>query len=147
MKLFLRLYRWSMRMKLHMAMYTFAAVFLKVMYNLIQGVFAVQSIDLLTMWLMGLALAVIESALLPENTDWSAARSVVWLAAANVLFVGGAACFHWFPGVPLWGALVLILITEMGLGMMWFGNRFVLRIDSAELTRQLKQYQQGSRQG
>ncbi len=38
MKTYLRLYRWSMQMKLHMALYTFAAVFFKIVCNLFQGI-------------------------------------------------------------------------------------------------------------
>ena len=37
--------------------------------------------------------------------------------------------------------LRLAAFWELGLGLMWFGDRFVLKMDSAQLTRELKQYQ------
>lgn len=37
--------------------------------------------------------------------------------------------------------LRLAAFLELGLGLMWFGDHFVLKMDSAQLTRELKQYQ------
>lgn len=52
--------------------------------------------------------------------------------------------FGWFQGVPVWGGALLILGLELGLGMMWFGDRFVLKMDTAQLNEQLLRYQQHS---
>lgn len=141
MKTFLQLYRWSMQMKLHMAMYTFIVLFLKAICNLALGEPAVLSIDLLTIWLTCLVFAIVESAIFPENSDRTAVRTALWFLAANVLFLAGAFLFQWFAGVPLWGILILIFIMELSLVLMWFGDQFVLKLDSADLTKQLKTYQ------
>lgn len=142
MKTYLRLYRWSMQMKLHMALYTFAAVFFKIICNLLQGSRQVSIVDLATIWLVSLVFAILETVLFPENAPCTKGRSLLWLAAANLCFVGGALLFGWFQGVPVWGGALLILGLELGLGMMWFGDRFVLKMDTAQLNEQLLRYQQ-----
>lgn len=38
--------------------------------------------------------------------------------------------------------MALIAFLELGLALMWFGDQFVLKMDSARLTAALKQYQQ-----
>ena len=144
MKTYLRLYRWSMQMKLHMALYTFAAVFFKIICNLLQGSRQVSIVDLATIWLVSLVFAILETVLFPENAPCTKERSLLWLAVANLCFVGGALLFGWFQGVPVWGGALLILGLELGLGMMWFGDRFVLKMDTAQLNEQLLRYQQHS---
>ena len=144
MKTYLRLYRWSMQMKLHMALYTFAAVFFKIICNLLQGSRQVSIVDLATIWLVSLVFAILETVLFPENAPCTKGRSLLWLAAANLCFVGGALLFGWFQGVPVWGGALLILGLELGLAMMWFGDRFVLKMDTAQLNAQLLRYQQHS---
>lgn len=141
---YLRLYRWAMQMKLRMAMYTFVAMFLKIVCNLLQGIETISVWDLLSMWGICLVFALLESAIFPESSDCTKGRSLLWLVSANVLFLGGAFLFHWFQGIPGWGGVLLTVFLELGLFLMWFGDRFVLKMDSAQLTRQLRQYQQRS---
>lgn len=93
------------------------------------------------LWLVALVFAMAESAIFPEQAACTRTRTLLWLGAANLCFVGGALLFGWFAGVPLWGGLLLAAFLELGLGLMWFGDRFVLKMDSAQLTRELKQYQ------
>ena len=92
MKTYLRLYRWSMQMKLHMALYTFAAVFFKIICNLLQGSRQVSIVDLATIWLVSLVFAILETVLFPENAPCTKGRSLLWRAAANLCFVGGLCC-------------------------------------------------------
>lgn len=145
MKVFLQIYRWSMQMKLRMALYTFVGIFLKIVCNLLQENQNVSIRDLLTLWAVSLIFAMIESVIFPEGSECTRGRSLLWLGAANLCFLGGAVLFQWFKGVPLWAGILLVLFLEMGLGMMWFGDQFVLKIDSAQLTQQLRRYQNGPR--
>ena len=141
MKIFLQIYRWSMQMKLRMALYTFGGTFLNIVCNLLHGEQTVLIHDLLTLWAASLVFAMIESAIFQEGSECTRRRVPLWLGAANLCFLGGAALFQWFEGVPLWGGILLTLFLEMGLGMMWFGDQFVLKMDSAQLTQQLRRYQ------
>lgn len=141
MSKFLRLYRWSMQMKLRMGMYTLVAIVTKIVFNYAQGMDSVRSLDLLSMWLVCLLFAMVETGIFPEGCGRSPARSTVWFVAANAFFLGGAWIFGWFQGIPAWGGALLIALVELALFLMWFGDQFVLRADSSELTRQLKQYQ------
>ena len=69
MKTYLSIYRWSMQMKLHMALYTFVTIFLKAVCSLLQGVSSLPIMDIATMWLVSLVFAMIESAIYPENSS------------------------------------------------------------------------------
>lgn len=89
MKTYLRIYRWAMQMKLHMALYTFVAIFLKILCNLLQGADSISIRDLLTMWLVALVFAMAESAIFPEQAACTRTRTLLWLGAANLCFVGG----------------------------------------------------------
>ena len=141
MKRYLDLYRWAMSMKLRMAMYTFVALFLKSLCQLLDGKDSILIEDALSMWGCCLLFAVVESWIFPEERECTKIRSLLWLGAANLCFLGGALLFGWFDGVPVWGGVLLIVFLEWGLGMMWFGDRFVLKMDSAQLTQALKRYQ------
>ena len=146
MKMFLRLYRWAMQMKLRMAMYTFVTVFLLAVWNLVQGEAALAIKDLLSAWLVSLVFAMAESWILPQGRDATALRSAGWLLAGNLCFIGGAVCFQWFAGIAAWGTALLIVLLEMVLGLMWFGDRVVLRADSMQLSKDLVSYQQRATQ-
>lgn len=146
MKMFLRLYRWAMQMKLRMAMYTFVTVFLLAVWSLVQGGTALAIKDLLSAWLVSLAFAMAESWILPQDKDATAIRSAGWLLTGNLCFIGGAILFQWFAGIPAWGTVLLIVLLEMVLGLMWFGDRVVLRADSMQLTKDLASYQQRATQ-
>lgn len=141
MKAYLKMYRWAMQMKMHMAMYTFVAIFLKILCNMLQGIETISIQELVTMWLVSLVFAMVETVIFPENAACTKGRSLIWLVSANACFAGGALIFGWFTGLPGWGGWLLLAFLELGLGLMWFGDRFVLKMDSAELTQQLKQYQ------
>lgn len=141
MKTYLRIYRWSMQMKLHMALYTFVTVFFKIICNLLQGSRQVSIADLATIWLVSLAFAMLETAIFPEKAACTRGRSLLWLAAGNLCFIGGAVLFGWFQGVPVWGGVLLILLLELCLGLMWFGDRFVLKMDTTQLNQALQHYQ------
>ena len=65
MKTYLRIYRWSMQMKLHMALYAFVTIFLKAVCSLMQGVNSLPIMDIATMWLVSLVFVVTESAIYP----------------------------------------------------------------------------------
>ncbi len=141
MKTYLRLYRWSMQMKMHMALYTFAAIFLKILCLLLQDIHSVPIFDLTTIWLVSLFFAMLETAIFPEGATCTRLRSLLWLAVGNLCFVGGALLFGWFPNLSVWGDALLVAFLELGLGMMWFGDRIVLKMDSAQLNEELQRYQ------
>lgn len=145
MKTYLRLYRWAMQMKLRMTLYTLAAVFLKIVCLLLQGMDSVPVFDLVTMWLVSLVFAMLETLIFPEGAPCTGPRSLVWLAAANLCFAGGAVLFGWFAGVPVWGGVLLAVFLELALGLMWFGDRFVLKMDTAQLNEELRRYQSRNR--
>lgn len=59
---------------------------------------------------------------------------------------GGAPCWGWFSGRPLWGSVLLILFLELCLAAVWFADCVALRRESRKLNRGLRKFQQGDRQ-
>lgn len=142
METYLKIYRWSMRMKLRMGVYTVALLFFKIIWNWINGIFSVQSVDILTIWGVCLLFAMLETVILPEGKDPTVLRTVIWIAAANIIFCGGAVLAGWFSGIPVWGTVGLVLFLELAIALMWFGDNVAMRADSVRLNRQLRQFQQ-----
>ena len=142
METYLKIYRWSMRMKLRMGVYTVALLFFKIIWNWINGIFAVQSMDILTIWGVCLLFAMLETVILPEGKDPTVLRTVIWIVAANIIFCGGAVLAGWFSGIPVWGTVGLVLFLELAIALMWFGDNVAMRADSVRLNRQLRQFQQ-----
>lgn len=141
---FLRWYRWGLRMKYHMGIYTVGLIFCKGVVNALMGVYEVDSRTMLEMLIASLLLASAETALFPGGLDrpQPRGRTAVWVVLGNLLYVGGSLVFGWFEGIPLWGALVLVLILEAGFFAMWFGINVAMQADTADLNRRLQQYQQ-----
>ena len=77
METYLKIYRWSMRMKLRMGVYTVALLFFKIIWNWINGIFSVQSVDILTIWGVCLLFAMLETVILPEGKDPTVLRTVM----------------------------------------------------------------------
>lgn len=142
METYLKIYRWSMRMKLRMGVYTVALLFFKIIWNWINGIFSVQSVDILTIWGVCLLFAMLETVILPEGKDPTVLRTVIWIVAANIIFCGGAVLAGWFSGIPVWGTVGLVLFLELAIALMWFEDNVAMRADSVRLNRQLRQFQQ-----
>ena len=141
---FLRWYRWGLQMKYHMGIYTVGLIFCKGVVNALMGVYAVESLTMLEMLVASLLLASAETVLFPGGLDrpQSRGRTAIWVVLGNLLYVGGSLVFGWFKGIPLWGALVLVLILEAGFFAMWFGINVAMQADTADLNRRLRKYQQ-----
>ena len=98
MKVFNKFYLWAANMKYHMAIYTIAALFVKSIANLIQGITSVEILTMVQMLFVSLAFACVESILFPQGKEWCATgwRVAAWAILANVLYVGAAFFFRWF---------------------------------------------------
>ena len=64
------------------------------------------------------------------------------MVCANVLYIGSALVFGWFPGVPLWGNIVLVAMLEVSLWAIWFGEQVARWRDTRALSRSLRKFQQ-----
>lgn len=146
MKEFFSFYRWGMNMKFHMSIYTIALLSVKSVVNLLQGSDVVSIWTMIEMVVVSMVLAICETFLFPEEKELPSAalrnRTVVWAVLLNVLFLGGSLFFHWFSGVPAWGAAALIAFLEGGAFAMWIGMHVALKKDTARLNRKLKVFQE-----
>ena len=144
MKGFLHFYSWGMEVKLYMSIYTAAVVFFQGITEVLQGRYSISVWVLLEMLLVSFGFAAIQYAVLPAG-NWTSKKGLaVWVVSANVLYIGGALVFGWFPGVPLWGDILLIAMLECGLWAVWFGEQVACWRDTRALNRSLRQFQQES---
>ena len=142
MKGFLHFYSWGMEVKLYMSIYTAAVVFFQGITEVLQGRYSISIWVLLEMLLVSFGFAAIQYAVLPAG-NWTSKKGLaVWVISANVLYIGGALVFGWFPGVPLWGDILLIAMLECGLWAVWFGEQVACWRDTRALNRRLRQFQE-----
>ena len=142
MKQFLRFYAWGVEVKLYMSIYTAAAVFFQGITEVLQGRYTISVWMLLEMLLVSFVFAAIQYAVLPVGS-WNSKKGLaVWAVSANMLYIGGTLVFGWFPGVPLWGDILLILLLECGLAAIWFGEQVACWRDTKLLNRSLQKFQE-----
>ncbi len=143
MKVFNKFYLWAANMKYHMAIYTVAAIFVKSIMNLIIGDFSVEILTMLQMLFVSLAFACAETLLFPQGKEWGVTgwRLVLWAILANILYIGAAIVFHWFPGIPVWCSILSVVIMECGLFAMWYVLWLENKQDNQCLNCNLKEFQ------
>lgn len=143
MENFNRFYLWGVNTKYRMGLYFAAAVFFKGLVNALLGDWTVNTIILLEMLLACFAFACMETALFPYEKNLLAEkkRVALWAALANVIFIGCAWGLNWFPGIPLWGGLLLVLVLEYALSAMWYFLRLNAKRDTAALNQGLRRFQ------
>ena len=146
MKYFNQFYLWGVNTKYRMGLYFSAAVFFIFLVNVLLGNWTVDIVVLLEMLLACFAFACLESAIFPYGKEWLAkgqgGRIALWAALANLIFIGCGLGLNWFPGIPLWGGLLLVLILEYALLAMWYALRLKERRDTAALNQGLRRFQE-----
>lgn len=147
MEYFNRFYLWGVNTKYRMGLYFAAAVFCKGITAALQGEFSIDSLILLEMVLLCFVFAGLETAIFPAGRDWSGEgqgrRTALWAALGNGIYIGGAWALGWFPGIPPWGAAVLVLFLEAGLLAMWYALWLKLKWDTEFLNCGLRRFQTG----
>ncbi len=146
MEQFNRFYLWGLNTKYRMGLYFAAAVSFKGLVNALLGLWMVDTLILLEMLLACFAFACLETAIFPHGKNLLAEkkRVALWAVLANVIFLGCGWMLRWFPGIPLWGALVLVLFLESSLGGMWYALWLKEKRDTAALNQGLRRFQEGA---
>ena len=107
-----------------------------------------ETLTLLEMLLACFAFACLETALFPPGREQpreeQKKRIALWAVLANLIFAGGAWVFGWFPGVPVWGGLLLLLFLEWALCAMRYALHLKEKRDTAALNRGLQRFQSES---
>lgn len=146
MEYFNRFYLWGVNTKYRMGLYFSAAVFFKGLVNALLGNWTVESLILLEMLLACFAFACLETALFPAGKNMLSERKriAVWGVLANMIFIGCAWTLNWFPGIPVWGGLLLVLFLEWALAAMWYALRLKEKWETAALNQGLRRFQEGT---
>lgn len=142
---FIRLYGWGIMMKFHMAMYTLALIFFSCLFRWGIGERSLSIVTLMQMVAVAMAVAIIESLIFPQHSTQEGTalvhRTVLWAIVCNLGFIGGSVAFGWFTGGPGWVGVALVVILQIGLCAMWFGENVALKKDTQWLNHKLHQYQ------
>lgn len=146
MEQFNRFYLWGVNTKYRMGLYFATAVSFKGLVNALLRLWTVDTLILLEMLLACFAFACLETAIFPHGKNLLAEkkRVALWAVLANVIFLGCGWMLRWFPGIPLWGALVLVLFLESSLGGMWYALWLKEKRDTAALNQGLRRFQEGA---
>ena len=141
---FNRFYLWGLKMKYHMSIYTVAGIFFKAVVNALQGVYTLDTLTMLQMLVVSMLFACAETAIFPEGKAFgdSLGRTALWAVLANAAFLGGALGFGWFRGIPVWGGILLGVILEGAMVAMWYAMWLERKLDTRDLNRNLKKYQE-----
>ena len=142
MKAFKQFYVWGMCTKRNMGVYLAALIFFCGIIALCCGQGTISLLALLEMLLVSFAIAVLQSFMLPDETDYSGgvffARAMVWAGISSVvifaasLLGGWLALPGWLPGLLL-GALMFA-----GLLAMLIGERFKQELETEQLNEALR---------
>lgn len=143
MENFNRFYLWGVNTKYRMGLYFSAGVFFKGLVNVLLGIWTADILILLEMLLACFAFACVETALFPHGKNLLAEkkRVALWAVLANVIFIGCAWGLNWFPGIPLWGGLLLVFVLEYALAAMWYALWLNAKRDTAALNQGLRRFQ------
>ena len=146
MEKFNRFYLWGVNTKYRMGLYFAAAASFKGLVNVLLGSWTVETLILLEMLLACFGFACLETALFPagKNLLSEGKRVALWAVLANIIFIGCAWGLNWFPGIPLWGALLLVLFLESSLGGMWYALWLKEKRNTAALNQGLRRFQEGA---
>lgn len=138
-----RFYLLSANIKYRMGLYFTAVVFFKSLINALLGIWTIEILTLAEMVAACFLLAALEVALFPEEKKrlTEGKRIAAWTVLANIIAIGCAWGLNWFPGMPVWGNILLILILEAGLLAMWYALRLREKRDTAALNKGLHRFQ------
>ena len=96
---FKKFYLWGMNTKLYMGIYFAAIVFVCGLILALNGQTSLSLLVLLEMFILSFAVAILQSVLVPDTTDFSggifAARAMLWALASALMTFAASACLGW----------------------------------------------------
>lgn len=146
MKNFIKLYKWAMNTKLHMAIYFVAILCVKCLCNFLTGIYTVDILTMVEMLLLMFFIASMESMILPDDIKSRCTKkqltmhTIYWVLLINLCVISCSIIFQWFPNLPLWAYIILLLFLQLGLILMWYGIHFIQKIDTNLLNEGLQNY-------
>ena len=148
MKAFKRFYIWGMDTKRDMGVYFAALVFLCGLVAACFGQTSLRLIVLLEMLVVSFAIAVLQSFLLPESTDYTRGlffgRSLIWAGGSALAIFAASLAGGWLAAGGLLPCALLGVFMFVGLFAMLVGERFKQEVETAELNEALARHQKKS---
>lgn len=142
---FKKFYLWGMNTKLFMGIYFAAIVFVCGFILALTGQVTIRLIVLLEMFILSFGVAILQSVLVPDTTDFSggifAARAMLWALASALLTFAASACLGWLDPLGLIADVALGVLMLAGFLCMLVGQRFEQERDTERLNAALARHQ------
>ncbi|MEG0708535.1 MAG: hypothetical protein RR427_12080, partial [Cellulosilyticaceae bacterium] len=68
-------------------------------------------------------------------------NTIIWAILANILIILSSTLFKWFPPLPLWGIIILLIVLECALIAMRYSIYIVNLSDTKALNNKLQKFQ------
>lgn len=148
MNMFNKFYRFGSELKPKASLYCLGIVFFICITNLFFHITTVDILTLLETFVVSLIVAFIEyfyfnsyDELSKENKK---TNTIIWAILTNIIIVLSAILFKWFPPLPLWAVITLLVVLECAIVAMRYSIYIVNLADTKDLNSRLKKYQQDS---
>ncbi|NEU03723.1 hypothetical protein [Clostridium senegalense] len=145
MNTFNKFYKFGSQVKPKMALYSLGIVFFISVVNLIKGVTTVSIFTLLETCIVAFIVALIEHFSFKNydilSKDKKRKNTILWTVVTNILIVGAAIIFKWFPIIEPWLGVLLFIILQCAIIAMRYSIYVMNLVDTNDLNNKLKKYQ------
>lgn len=125
MNKFVKFYKNCMNMKLHISIYSIALLIIICIARIFHGINSIDINLVFQVIIVSFVLGIIDINCFPPykkiDKNQFIFNTIVWAGCANFLFIPSAIVFEWFTGVTIFGAILLLLILQIGLFAIWYG--------------------------
>lgn len=149
MNMFNKFYKYGSEIKAKAALYCLAIVFFISIANLCSGIITVNIITLLQAFIASGIVAIVEHLSFRNYDELSSEKkktnTAIWAIVTNVIFIGSSVVFAWFPALPVWAIVVLLIVLEGGIIAMRYMIYIVNVADTLDLNKKLQKYQKDTK--
>lgn len=149
MSIFNKIYKFGSTIKPKASLYCLGIIFFIGFSNLC---FSISTIDILTLvqcFLISLLIAVIEYIYFDNYDELSPKKkkrnTINWAILTNIFIISSSVLFKWFPPLPLWATIVLLIALQLAIVAMRYSIYIVNLSDTTDLNNKLKKYQDNNK--
>lgn len=145
MEMFNKFYRFGSEIKPKASLYCLGIVFFISIVNFLFGTTTISIFTLLQSFFISLLVSLIEYFFFHNYEGLSKKKkktnTIIWTILTNIIVISAAVLFSWFPTLPLWGTLFLVLILEFSIVAIRYSIYVVNLLDTKDLNFKLQKFQ------
>ncbi|MEG0371771.1 MAG: hypothetical protein RR645_05705 [Clostridium sp.] len=146
MEMFNKFYRFGSVVKPKASLYCLAIVFFIAITNFCFGITTISILTLIQTFIVSLVVALIEYFSFKNYDELSNKKkktnTIIWAILTNLIIISLSIVFSWFPLLPLWAVVILIIVLEISIIAMRYSIYVVNLVDTKNLNNKLQRYQQ-----